>query len=142
MRHICNWIVYISTLVKANWNAKQWHNLFMVNLILFVFVCEMNTIQCSVFNRWLFRMSKSDNTLTDHLELCCLKIGVFFFRSLALVTIMLFDNFLLFGSRKSSVLVFFEQIKFRRKLVRVCTIPSKSRVRTNSAMHAHSYLNK
>lgn len=140
MRHICNWIVYISTLVNANWNAKQWHNLFMVNLILFVFVCEMNaTIQYSVFNRWLFRMSKSDNTLTDHLELCCLKIGVFFCCSLALVTIMLFDNLLLFGSRKSSVLVFFEQIKFRRKLVRVCTIPSKSRVRTNSAMHAHLY---
>lgn len=68
------------------------------------------------------------------------KSGCFFSRSLALVTIMLFDNFLLFGSRKSSVLVFFEQIKFRRKLVRVCTIPSKSRVRTNSAMHAHLYL--
>lgn len=51
----------------------------MVNLISFVLVCEMNTIQCSVFNRWLFRMSKSDNTLTDHLELCCFKIGVFFF---------------------------------------------------------------
>lgn len=44
------------------------------------------------------------------------KSGCFFFRSLGLVTIMLFDNFLLFGSRKSSVLVFLWANKVSSKI--------------------------